>query len=106
RPNPQGSAGFRYLSARLPHHGVNPCVVVVGIVMKKNELLDLGAQSEGDAIGKATVSPADVRRIFGAVILRIENQHFAAFEEMHQFLLRGARDAGYLRAQGMTRAAK
>ena len=73
--------------------------------MKKNELLDLGAQSEGDAIVKATVPPADVRRIFGAVILRIENQHFAAFEEMHQFLLRGARDASYLRAQGMNRAA-
>src|SRR6476659_2350036 len=101
RPNPQDSAGFRHLSARLRHHGVNPCVVVVGIVMKKDELLDLGAQSECDAIVKTTMPPADVRRIFNAVILRIENQHFAALEELHQFLLGGARDASYLRAQRM-----
>jgi hypothetical protein len=64
---PHQGTGAAYKAVNLP-------VVVLGVVVEKDELPDAGLQREHDRILHATMSPAGVLRVFGVVVLGIENQ--------------------------------
>ncbi len=82
------------LPASLGEEGVDLFVVVLGIVVKKNEAADPRAQGEGDTLIKAAVAPTDMAWIFRPVVLRIENQQVAILQEFEQRRLRAFRGGG------------
>ena len=52
--------------------------------MEQEELFRVGFHGERDAVFHATVTPANVRRVFRGVVLGIENQDFAIVDELKE----------------------
>lgn len=61
-------------AAGVLHKGVNPRVVMVRVVMKQVQLLDVRPRRERHGIIHTTVAPADVGAIFPTVVLRIKDE--------------------------------
>jgi len=56
---------------RLFQHGIDHGVVVIGIVMEKEELADTGVEGERNSGRDRAVAPADVTLVFFVGVLRI-----------------------------------
>ena len=73
--------------AGMPQERINFFVVVIGIVMEEHEFFHAGRESEGDRMIHATVAPAGAALEFGAVVLRIQNQHVGTTDEIKKSLV-------------------
>ena len=73
-------------------HAVEFGVVVIGIVVKEKKLFDAGFHGDGEGVVHAAVSPPDVLVVFVAIVLRVENQHVGAAQELDRFLFLGPRE--------------
>ncbi len=78
RPSPAAVSPLRSLASGLPRAWVDLGIVVVRVVVKENQPFHSGAKREGDAIFHTAMPPADVRRIFRAIVLRIEDEQVTA----------------------------
>ena len=68
-------------------HTGNLLVIVVGVVVKEEKLLDSGKQCERHHVIHAAVTPADVRLVLHVVVLRINDQHIGVPDELDNFLI-------------------
>ena len=60
---------------------------MIGVVMEEEQLLDLGKERQRDDIIHATVSPTNVRLVFGIVVLGVDDQHVRLLQEFDHFLV-------------------
>ena len=63
------------------HQGIQPLVVVVGIVMKQDQFFYTGLYGQPHRIVHAAVAPANMRLIFRATILGVEYEHVRTANE-------------------------
>jgi hypothetical protein len=66
---------------------IHATVVVVGVMVEKDEFLHAGLERHGDGIVHATVSPANVLFEFGAVVLRVEDEDIGVAHEVNHRLV-------------------
>src|SRR5262245_12723115 len=71
--------------AGVSDHVVYFGVVVLGIVMKEEELLHIGFEGEFDDVVDAAVTPATVFGIFFAVVLGVHDKDVDALDEVGDF---------------------
>ena len=66
---------------------IHAVVIVVGVVVEKDEFLHAGLECHGDGIVHAAVSPADVLFEFGTVVLRVEDEDVGFAHEVNHRLV-------------------
>src|SRR6516162_4936854 len=77
------SALYREFAAGF-YHRVYHLVVMIRVMVKQQERLNVRFERERNGAGDRTVSPADVRLIFLIGVLRVENQNVAAVQKFNQ----------------------
>src|SRR5213083_3495435 len=70
--------------SRIVHHGVEHCVVMTWIMMKKQKPADFRVERERNGAGNRTVPPSDVTFVLCIGVLRVENQNIAAVKKVDQ----------------------
>ena len=75
---------FFHEPASLLNHFVYHLVVVVRIVVKKNQFSHIGVEGERNTRTQRTVSPPDMMFVFLVRILRVQDQNVASLEKRYQ----------------------
>ena len=87
----QFALGFFHQRAGVGHKGIQPAVVVVGVVVEEDEFFHAGLEGERHGVIHAAVAPAGVGLVFGAVVLGIQNQNIGALDEINHVAVIAAR---------------
>ena len=66
------------------HHGIDHCVIVTWIMMKKQKPADFRIERKRNGAGNRTVSPSDVFVLLCVGVLRVENQNIAALKKFDE----------------------
>src|SRR6266480_5908074 len=75
---------FFHEPAGLVNHFVYHLVVVVRIVVKKNQLSNIGVERERHTRTQRAVSPTDVMFVFLVRILHVQDQNVASLKKRYQ----------------------